>query len=146
MASKFEKVAPAGMFLSVTNSIVARQPHSPPQSTLVSSSSNLSLLQCAARHVSSLRPTLLPLPGTQDAPLTHWSLAEHTPSALAQGHSAVHSRSEAVLHSGSSIRSHGAPLAQTRSRLRFGGVTSHSSAAQLVSVRQTEPSSYSSTP
>src|SRR6188768_130356 len=93
-------VAPAGMFLYDTNSNVARQPHSPPQSTLVSPVSCLSLLQWAARQVSPARPTFLPLPATQVAPLAHWLLAVHTPSVLAHGHCVVHARSLAVLHAG----------------------------------------------
>src|SRR6187431_241134 len=100
MAVTSEKVASVGTLLNVTTSNVARQPHSPPQSMLVSPVSNWSLLQWVARHVSPVRPTFLPLPATHAAPLTHWSLASHTPSALAHGHSVVHVRPLALLHAG----------------------------------------------
>jgi hypothetical protein len=50
--------------------------------------------------VSPERPTFLPLPATQLAPLAHWLLAVQTPSPLAQGQSSEHARSAAVLQTG----------------------------------------------
>jgi hypothetical protein len=79
---------------------VAKQPHSPPQSTLVSPESFLSLLQWLARQVSPLRPTFFPLPATQLEPDSHWLLAVQTPTPLGQGQSVVHARSRAVLQVG----------------------------------------------
>jgi hypothetical protein len=88
------------MPFSAPNSNVARQPHSLPQSTLVSPLSLTSLLQCVAKQVSPARPTFLPLPETQLVPLAHWSFAVHTPSALEHGHSFVQARSSAASQSG----------------------------------------------
>ena len=95
---------PAASPLTCMTSRFARQPHSPPQSTLVSVLSFLSLLQCVAKQVFPVRPTFLPLPATQLDPLSHCSSFVQTPTALGHGQSTVQVRSVAVLHTGLSTQ------------------------------------------